>query len=217
MNKIFKTIQACPLFDWINFSDFSEMLICIDTKTKQYQKNQVILLSGNRIDFVGIVARGSVKILREDFGGNQTILTEVFPNDLFGEVFACAGILHSPVTIIASEDCEIVFLDYRKTVTTCCKSCTFHSLLIENMLKVIAKKNLMLNQKIDILSKRTLREKILCFLEYQRKGATQFAIHFNREELASYICADRSAVSAQLSKMQKDGLIRFAKNIFEIL
>ena len=132
-------------------------------------------------------------------------------------MFACAGIKVSPVTVSACSDCEILYLDFDKVSKPCCKSCSFHLSLIENMLKIIARKNLMLNQKIEILSKRTLREKLLCYFDYQRNNSAKFTISFNREQLASYLCANRSVVSAELSKMQDDGLILYSKNTFEIL
>lgn len=217
MNNVFELVHGNPLFDGIDFSDFSVMFEYIDARTKQFKKNEPILLSGNPIDFVGIVLHGSVKIVRSDSDGNDTILTELFSQAIFGETFACAGIGHSPVSIIATDASEILLFDYRKVVMTCGSSSGFQARLIENMLSLIAKKNLVLNQKIDVLSKRTLREKLLCFFEYERKGAREFTIHFNREELASYLCADRSAVSAELSKMQKNGMIRYTKNTFELL
>ena len=217
MENKFEAIKGNQLFSGIDFSELSAMFHCIGAETKNYNKNDMILLSGNRIDFIGVVVSGSVKIVKEDISGNQTISAKLFSTELFGEVFACAEVFHSPVTIIAAEGCEVLFLDYRKVVTSCGKSCSFHARLIKNMLKLMAKKNMYLNQKIDILSKRTLRKKLLCFFEYQGKGASQFTINFNREELAGYLCADRSAVSAELSRMQKDGVLKYSKNTFELM
>ncbi len=217
MENTYQKIMFNPLFAGINTSDFNALVTCLHAKSTKYTKNEMILLSGNKIDHIGIVASGRVKIYKEDWNGNQTILTEIPTNGIFGEVFACAGIDKSPVTITASTDCEIVYFDFNKVSKPCCKACTFHMILIENMLKIIANKNLMLNQKLDILSKRTLREKLLCFFEYQKKDSNKFTISFNREELASYLCSNRSVVSAELSRMQKDNIIAYSKNDFEIL
>jgi CRP-like cAMP-binding protein len=129
----------------------------------------------------------------------------------------CAGIDRSPVTVQAAEDVEILFIDYKKIITTCPSACPFHARLIENMLKLVAKKNLMLNQKLEILSKRTTREKLLCFFDTQRGSSQRFTIPFNREELARYLCVDRSAMSNELCKMRDDGIIRFRKNVFDVL
>lgn len=217
MKNIFDTVQSIPLFKGIGYSDFEKMYPCIEAKTQSYKKDDILLLAGDSINFVGIILSGGVKIIKEDSGGNTAILTELTAPELFGEVFACAGIDCSPVTIRASEKSEVLFINYRKIINSCSSACGFHSKLIENMLRLIAQKNLMLNQKIEILSKRTIREKLFLFFDMQRGMANKFTIPYNREELAHYLCADRSALSNELCKMRDEGLIRFNKNNFEIL
>jgi CRP-like cAMP-binding protein len=174
-------------------------------------------MSGDTINFVGVILSGGVKIIKEDINGRAAILTELGTSDIFGEVFACANISQSPVTIYASLDSEILFIDYKKIVTTCPSACPFHTRLIENMLKLMAYKTLALNQKIETLSKRTTREKLLSFFDSQRGPAKKFTIPYNREELAHYLCVDRSAMSNELCKMRDEGLIAFKKNTFELL
>ena len=217
MKKFFDVIKDNPLFEGIAFSDFEKMLDCLSAKTKTYKKSDIVLLSGDSVKYVGLLLSGSLKIIKEDINGNTSILAEVGPSEIFAEVFACAGIMHSPVTILASEDSLILFLDFNKITTLCSSACLFHSTLIKNMLKLIAAKTLKLNQKIEILSKRSTREKLLCYFDFQRGASKKFSIPFNREELASYLCVDRSAMSNELSKMQNEGLIRYKKNLFEVL
>lgn len=217
MKSVFESIKNNPLFHGIAFSDFERMLSCLSAKTARYKKDEVILLSGDTVSFVGLILSGSIRIIKEDVYGHSTILAELAAGEIFGEVFACAGISQSPVTVQTAEDSEILFIDYKKIITLCTAACSFHTALIENMLKLIAKKNLMLNQKIEILSKRTTREKLMCFFDMQRGPVKKFAISFNREELAHYLCVDRSAMSNELCKMRDEGLILFYKNIFEIL
>ncbi len=217
MKNTFNIIKSNPLFDGIAFSDFEKMFDCLSAKTVLYKKNDIILLSGDTTDFVGLVLSGSVKIIKEDIDGKIMILTELAVSELFGEVFACAGVDHAPVTVQAAEDSEILFINYKRIITSCSSACLFHTKLIENMLRLIAKKNLMLNQKIEILSKRTTREKLLSYFNIQRGMAKKFTIPFNREELAHYLCVDRSAMSNELCKMRDEGLIRFYRNEFELL
>lgn len=217
MKKIFETVKSNPLFYGIGYTDFEKMFHCIESWTQSYKKEDIILLSGNTVSSVGLILSGGVKIVKEDINGNIMILTKLTVSDLFGEVFACAGVSHSPVTVQASEETEILFINYKKIISVCSCACRFHSRLIENMLQLIAKKNLMLNQKIEILSKRTTREKLLTFFDMQRGMARKFTIPYNREELARYLCVDRSAMSNELCKMRDDGLIKFNKNDFEII
>ena len=217
MKNIFETVKDNPLFRVIEYSDFEKMLNCIEAKTQNYKKDDIILLSGDSVNFIGLILSGGVRVIKEDINGNIMILTELAVSETFGEVFACAGINYSPVTVQASEESEILFINYRKIITACSAACGFHSRLIENMLKLIARKNLMLNQKIEILSKRTTREKLLAFFDAHRGMEKNFIIPYNREELAQYLCVDRSAMSAELCKMRDEGLLRFNKNVFELL
>ena len=217
MHKIFETAKDNPLFQGIAFSDFERMLDCLSAWTSSYKKGELILLAGNTVDFVGLILSGSARIIKEDPEGRITILTELAASEAFGETFACAGISHSPVTIQAAEDSEILFFNYKRIITSCGSACPFHTKLIENMLKLIAGKNLALTQKIEILSKRTTREKLLYFFDAQRGAAKKFTIPFNREELAHYLCVDRSAMSCELCKMRDEGLLKFRKNQFELL
>ena len=217
MKNIFEVVKHNPLWGGIGYSDFESMFRCMDAKTRKYDKGEIVLFSGDVVDQIGLILSGSVKIIKEDMTGNSTILTELGVADLFGEVFACAGIDHSPVSVQASEKSEILHFDYRKVISSCPSACVFHSRLIENMMKLLAQKNLLLNQKIEILSRRTTREKLLLFFDAQRGAAKRFTIPYNREEMARYLCVDRSAMSNELCKMRDEGLIRFQKNVFEVI
>jgi len=217
MKRIYEAIHRNHLLEGIDFGDFEQMHGCLSARLHRYAKDEVILMTGSKIDFVGLIVSGSAKVFKEDRGGNSTILAELSRPDTFGEVFACAGITQSPVTILATEDTEVFYINFRKILLTCTSACPHHSRLVENMLKLVAQKNLALNQKIELLSKRTTREKLLHFFEIQRGTQREFSVPFNREEMARYLCVDRSAMSSELCKMRDEGLIRFQKNTFEIL
>ena len=217
VKKVFEKVKYNPLFQEIAFSDFERMLNCLAAKTATYKKNEIIILSGDKIDFIGLVVSGSVKIIKEDIDGNITMLGGIGASEIFGECFVCAGVSRSSVTIQASKETEVLFINYRKIMTVCATTCVFHGQLVENMVKLIARKNLLLNQKIEVLSRRTTRDKLLCFFDTQRGLSKKFVIPFNREELAHYLGVNRSAMSKELGKMRDEGLIKFQKNVFEIL
>ena len=217
MKNLLETVKNSPLFHGIAFSDFEKMLGCLSAQTSRYKKDEVILMTGDAISFVGLILSGGVQLTNEDFHGRSTILAEFFATEIFGEVFACAEITHSPITISATEDTEILFINYKCIITPCAAACPFHATLIKNMLKIIAQKNLFLNRKLEILSKRSTREKLLHYFDTQRGADKKFTIAFNREELANFLCVDRSAMSSELGKMRDEGLIKFERNRFEIL
>jgi len=217
MRNYYETIKQSPLWSSIAQNEFESILDCMEAKSRSFNKGDYILFTGDPVDHLGVVVFGSVKVIREDYNGDIVILTELGVSDLFGEVFACAGVSESPVTVQASEKCEILFINFKKVISLCSSACTFHTKLVENMLKLIAEKNLQLNQKIEILSKRSTRDKLLAFFDMYRGTASKFSIPYNREELAQYLCVDRSALSSELSRMQAAGIIKFQKNKFEIL
>lgn len=217
MKKPFEAVLHNPLFRGIGLSDFEAMLSCMEARTQNYKKGEIILLAGNPVESVGLVLSGAVQVVREDADGKLNLLTELHAGDMFGEVFACAGITHSPVTVLSEQNSEVLHINYQKIITTCSSTCTFHHKLVENMLALLAQKNLMLNRKIEILSKRSTRERLLLYFDFCRQGATRFTIPLSREELAAYLCVDRSAMSAELSKMQREGLIRYERNTVQML
>lgn len=205
------------LFNKIPFDDLLKILTCISAKTAKYKKHDIILLSGDVVNIVGWVISGCVRVVREDIDGESGILAELPAPNLFCEVFACAELEQSPISIIASEDCEVLLMDYKRIVAPCKIACKYHNHLIINLLRAVARKSLLLNQKVEILSKRTIRERILSFLDIHSNNSKKINIPYNREEMARYLCIDRSALSRELCKMRDEGLIRFNRNVFEVL
>lgn len=218
MEQYFSLLQKIPLFQGILPEELPQMLGCLGARTAPYAKRQVILLEGQPVSSVGIVLTGRVQIVREDFTGNRNILAEAGPGSLFAEAFCFAKTENLPVTVISVADSEILWIDSRRMASPCSSACGFHAKLLENMLAVLARKNLLLNQKIEHLSKRTTREKLLSYLSDQAAwpGGREFDIPFNRQELADYLCVDRSAMSAELSRLQREGVLTFHLRHFKL-
>lgn len=227
MEKFTEILQKSLLFAGIEKDNLINMLQCLSAKVKTYAKNEIILLHGDPITWVGIVIRGNIQLINEDIHGNRTILSSCFPSDIFGEAFACAQLASSPISIEAKEECEIVFCDYKKIISQCTNACPFHTKVIHNMLYILANKNIQLNEKVEILAQRSTRNKILHFLhttiqkENNKKPKSihekKCTIIYNRQELANLLCVERSAMSNELSKMQSDGILLVNKNTFTIL
>jgi CRP-like cAMP-binding protein len=138
---------------------------------------------------------------------------------LFAEAVVCSGMGRIPASVVAREKSEIFFADYKRVVTSCPSSCAFHSKLIRNMLGILARKNIMMSTKLEHITKRTIKEKLLSYLAEQakRKGSRSFEIPYNRQELADYLSVERSALSAEMSKLKSGGVIDYRKNSFELL
>lgn len=224
MQNFIDILLKSDLFFKIEKGNLANMLNCLGTRHKHYKKNETILLNGDPITWVGIVIKGSVQLIHEDIHGNRNILSSCFISDIFGEAFACAEVYSSPISIVAKEESEIVFFDYKKIITQCTNICPFHARLIKNMLSILAHKNIALNQKVEILAQRSTRSKILQFLQHCIETETQnnkknnkCTIVYNRQELANLLCVERSAMSAELSRMQSEGIILVDKNTFTVL
>jgi CRP-like cAMP-binding protein len=216
MKENLKILTSCPLFYGIAADDIMRMLDCLRAHTRSYLKNETVLLAGEAIDGIGIVLSGRVQIWREEIPGERTIISQVERGGLFGEAFVCAGVARLPVTVASVSDSEIMRIDYRRILTLCPSACAFHAGLIRNMMMDLAQKNIAMNIKIRHLAKRTTREKLISYLSQQAQSAQslRFDIPFNRQELAEYLCVDRSAMSAELGKMRGDGFLEFSKNHF---
>jgi CRP-like cAMP-binding protein len=217
-NKL-SILKNAPLFMQINEEDIMEILGCLLAKEKNYNKDEYILSAENQTNDVGIVLTGSVRVINEDYWGNTSILTKLGPGEMFGEAFASAEVDKLPVSVIANGECTVLFINYRKIITTCASDCGFHNQLIRNMIKILASKNVMLTQKLEHMGKRTTREKLLSYLSSEAKKieTNYFVISYNRQELADYLSVDRSAMSNELCKLRDEGLIEFHKNEFRLL
>lgn len=211
-------LKECPLFAEIADSDLEALLHCLSAEKEKFKKNSYIFSMEEKVTKIGIILSGRVYIIKEDFWGNRAIFSQLAKGELFGEAFCCAEAEEFPIAVLAIEETQVLMIDYYKIITTCSNSCLFHAKLIKNMLKILAYKNIMLTQKMEHLVKRTTREKLLSYLSEQamRKKSNIFDIPFNRQELADYLSVDRSAMSNELSKMQKDGLLNFKRNHFEL-
>ena len=208
-----------PLFAGISPTDMEGMLGCIGYHICTYQKGQIIAFEEENINHVGVVLEGAVDMIKEDIWGNRTMLVRTYPQDVFGETFACGEESQSVVIFAAAQDCRVLFLSFCRVMHTCTHACVFHQTLIENMVRLIARKNRELMRKVEVVSKKTLREKILAYLsiQAQSQGKNTFEIPLGRLEWAEYLCADRSALTRELSKMQEEGIIDYQRNTFKIL
>ncbi len=208
-----------PLFRGISEDDLLGVMTCVRAHTKSYDKGQFIYLQDADILSVGVVLSGSVQMIREDVWGNKTLLLSMGPSELFGETFVCGGIHNKLVSFVAAERTMVLFVPFKQALTTCSQSCEFHRQLIENMVAAIAEKNLALMEKVDLISKKSLREKISEYLTRRSEYADSmsFEIPLGRVQLAEYLHADRSALTRELNLMADEGLITFNRNHFQIL
>lgn len=212
-------LTYCPLFSGITSDDIGSVLRCLGASVKDYGKNAAVLTEGAPAQYVGIVISGSVCVTRTDIFGNRSMIAKAGPMDMFGEALACAGNAVMPVDVIALEETEVLLINADRITRSCSNACGFHSRVIGNLLRVVASKNIMMNRKLEVTSKRSTREKLLAYLMIEAKaaGSCTFTIPFDRQELADYLEVDRSGLSAEIGKLRREGVIDSVRSEFTIL
>ena len=219
MKKYLEILKKCPLFHGIAEENLLRMLTCLGARVTAFDKKYTIFAEGTPARHIGIVLSGSAQMIQVDYYGNRSILAEVVPSEIFGEAFACAESRNLPISVIATEPCEVMLIECSHILHTCQNNCGFHQALIFNLMKDLATKNILFHQRIEITAKRSTREKLLAYLVLQTKntGSHSFEIPFDRQELADYLEVDRSGLSAEISKMRKEGILESHKNHFTLL
>lgn len=220
MQQYLSDIRQCLLFERIDDEELTKTLTCLNVQLIPCEKWKVVLHQGDKPNYFGVVVQGGVQVIASDSFGNHSVLWSIGPGELFGETYASAGVEGYPASFVAVQDSLVMVLEYERVIRGCLNNgCIAHSYMVTNLLKSIGRKNLLLTQKLEFVSQRTTRDKLMAYLRAQRKEANKerFTIPYDRQTLADYLGVERSAMSAELSKMKKDGLINYKKNEFEIL
>ena len=219
MKKYIPVLKRTKLFSGVGEEDIASLLSCLGARKKEYKKGEYILREGEHIRNIFILVEGKIHIQKDDYWGNRSILSVISVGEMFGEGYAApeSGALLNDV--VAVEDSLVIFFDVKRILTTCSSACRFHNMIVQNMFFAISDKNRKLVQKLGHMSGRTTRTKLISYLseEAKHQGSSTFTVPFNRQQLADYLCVDRSAMSNELCKMRDEGMIRFEKSRFELL
>lgn len=217
--KVTPAMAAAPLFRQIPAEDLAELLTCMGALCRRYRRGELILRRGDRVERLGLVLSGAVHVVKEDFWGNRTIVGLAEPGEVFAESYACLRSEPLEVSALAAAETEVLFLDAGRAVAGCGRGCAAHAQLSRNLLALLAGRNLALTRKMGHMARRTTRDKLLSFLSAQalRAGGSDFDIPLDRQQLADYLAVDRSALSAVLGTLRREGVLTFHKNHFHLL
>ncbi len=212
-------LSSAPLFRNICREDLASMLSCLSARQKEFRREEIVFPEGEPISHIGLVLKGSIHIVKEDYWGRRTLMASIGPGECFGEAYACSFGTPFSFTALAAQDSSVLLLDLNRVLTVCSSACRFHSQLIRNLLVVLADSNLRLARKIESTSPRTIREKLLSYFSAQARAArsSSFTIPFTRQQLADYLSADRSAMTVELYRLKEEGIISFDKRNFRLL
>ena len=219
MEEFLPILRHTSLFRGMEDSQISAILGCMEAKLRRYRKGEYIFRQGEAVREISLLTEGTLHIQREDYWGNCNILGTIRPGELFAEAYLAPHSGGIGNNVVAVEDSAVLFLDARRILTLCPSACGFHVQVVRNLVFVLCQKNQNLVRKLGHMAHRSTREKLMSYLseESQRQGARTFGIPFNRQQLADYLSVDRSAMSSELSKMRRDGLIDFDRSTFTLL
>ncbi len=206
-----REMEKSPLFTDISYESYLQMLRCFQAVQKTFRTDELIYdFSAPRNDAVGILERGEASLIRIDRDGVATVMEELRPGGVFGRNLAFATAGGDSLEVVARQPCEVLFIDYAHLLKRCERACTHHSLLVQNMLRLMADKAQDLSERVDVLSRRSIREKLLCYFHQQRDkaGTDTFELPFSLSTLADYIATDRCAMMRELKRLREEGLLR---------
>ncbi len=212
-------LSSTELFQNIAPEELKQLLTCLGVRKKRYTKGEILFLEGVPTSQLGIVLSGRVIIEMGDAWGGRSILGTVRAGGTFAEAYACIPDEPLLVTVSAAEDTTVMLVNAGCVLSTCPNRCEFHSILIQNLLALCARKNLQLSRRMQHTAQKTIRGRLVSYFSQCAKqaGSLQFDVPYNRQQLADYLNVDRSALSAELGRMQRDGLITFQRSHFELL
>ena len=218
MEQYFEIISSVPLFAGISREDLHALMHCLQARTVTVRKGDPVFLEGDPAGFVGIVLEGAVQLVRYDYYGDRTVMGHARAGEVFGEAFACAGVETMPLSAYALQNASVLMLSFGKMLTVCSNACPFHNLLVKNMMQLVAIRNLELSEKIRSMSRKTTKEKLMEYLlEQAKRSGSTFTIPFDRQALADYLGVERSAMSAELSKLKRAGILETRGSWFRLL
>ena len=203
-------LERSPLFQGISYDEYRRMLTCFQAVQRSYRPEEMIYdFSKPNQNAVGIIERGAASLIRIDADGVATVLEELHAGGVFGKDLAFAGSREDSLEVVCRTACDVLFIDYPHILKRCENACYHHSLLVQNMLRLIADKAQSLSERVDVLSRRSIREKLLCYFRQQseKEGTDTFTLPFSLSTLADYIATDRSAMMRELKRLREEGTV----------
>lgn len=218
MKKILPILNNIKLFENLNDNQILNLLEKSQAIIRHYHSSNIVLDSNSKCDKIQIVVNGNLKNVKIDYNGNQTLIANLQKGDIFAEAFVCANEKLTNIMIITESECEILEFDFNACLNNDTIGSEIKLKLASNMISILSKKSIYLNKKLNHISNRRIRDKILSYLNDIKVTSNKkiFTIPFNREELANYLCVDRCCLCTELNKLKKEGIIDFDKNTFII-
>ena len=218
MDNYLSLMMQSKLFEGFSNSDCQTIYSLLQPNLREFSRNEIIVNEGDRVEDIGILCAGRIMSVKIDYLGNTHLMEILQRPMIFGIEIVTTPSQISPITMISTEKSSILVFSYHRFMAKDVLLDQFRVKVLNNIMHLLANENVKKMYKIEVLSKRSLRNKILIHLHLMEKkaGGSPFSIGMDREQFAQYLCVNRSALSHELSTMKKEGLIFFHKDIFTI-
>jgi len=219
MKKNLFSLKKSSLFADIADESIEKLCDCLSIREMKLERGSFVFQAGDKVQFVYFILSGSMHIVDEDFWGNRAIIETMTENTLFGEAYVFSSRESHIISVLAAENSIVLRIDPAHLFNACQNGCSCHTQIIRNTLRITSEKIVRLTEKLRHVIRRTTREKLLSYLSKcaLREKSSSFSIPYSRQQLADYLCVDRSALSHELSKLQENGILKYRKNQFELL
>lgn len=231
--KIEDKLVNYPLFRNITGQEVRQLMSCINFTEKSYKKSEYLLMEGEKVNRIGIIVRGNVIMEKEDLNGNSYCFRTLQEDEIFGDPFLGREPIECSVNYRALTDCDIIYFGYKELFTLCSKHCKCHKVMAENLAFLLSQKTRSLLAKIEILSKKSMRDRLMTFFALVSRDAAMYGMNaeivsnpengeykllipYNHTELAEYLCVNRSAMIRELHRMQEEGILHCAGKAYTV-
>lgn len=210
--------KSCSLFDGIAGSDLSGLLACLGARRVRLYKDGVLFRMGERAERFAVLLSGALVVVVYSEDGRRTIIKNIDAGSLVAAAQALSGTATLRVGVEASEPSEALVLGANRVLSPCTQACEFHARLVRNLMCTLAQKTMELNARIEILSHRTTADRLLSYLRSvaAEQGRREFDIPFDRQQLADFLCVERSALSAEIGRLSRRGVLASRKRHFAL-
>ncbi len=216
MEEYFGLLQRSPLFEAVDAEGMGHILHCLEAYVGTFGKGEIIYHYGDKIICAGIVLEGKVALIAPGSDGEESSIRLATPPEAFGCSYSCLQNQPSQVTVVARKRTKILFLKLSKLLRREAMGCRYASLVTANLLRQAAAVNLAQGRRIHVMSQKSIRDKLLLFLRQNREKEADVLLSMNRQEMADYLGTERSALSREMARMKKEGLIDYCRNEIKI-
>ena len=198
-------LNTTHIFDNINNEELERMIVCFEASIKNFPTQAKLSVQPENENRIGIMLEGEADLIKYDYDGCRNIIEHLEEQDIFGNIFL-QPFDDNDMEVISCTKCKVLYFDYKHLIKRCENACTYHSSLVNNVLQIFSVKTRQLHSRIEILSQRSIRNKLLIYFQHLAYTchSNSFRLPFTLNSMADYLFVDRSAMLREMKKMREE-------------